>query len=59
MGAVTQAKPMGSNTNRIILTNTFSRDTVTKSQRNIDNIRDKQPIVIHVYTNQVNVRMNM
>ena len=40
MGAVTQAKPMGSNTNRIIVTVTFSGDTVTKSQRNIDNIVD-------------------
>ena len=40
IGAITQAKPMGSNTNRIIITNTFSRDTVTKSQRNIDNIVD-------------------
>ena len=29
LGAVTQAKPMGSNTNRIIVTNTFSRETVT------------------------------
>ena len=33
IGAVKQAKPMGSNINRIIVTNTFSRDTVTKSQR--------------------------
>ena len=38
---ITQKKPMGSNTNRIIVTNTFSRDTVTKSQRNIDNIIDQ------------------
>ena len=30
MGAVTQVKSMGYNTNRIIVTNTFSRDTVTK-----------------------------
>ena len=29
MGAVTQAKPMDYNTNRIIVTNTFIRDTVT------------------------------
>ena len=40
MGAVKQAKPIGSNTNRIIVTNIFSRDAVTKSQRNIDNIID-------------------
>ena len=30
MGAATQAEPMGYNTNHVIVTNTFSRDTVTK-----------------------------
>ena len=33
MGAVTQAKPIGYNTNRIIVINTCSRDTVTKLPR--------------------------
>ena len=52
-GSTTQAKPMGSNTNRISVTNILSRDTVTKSQRNIDNIVDSQStvILVHVHTN--------
>ena len=32
MGAVTQAKPIGFNNNRKIVTNTFSRDTVSNLQ---------------------------
>ena len=59
IGAVTQAKPMGSNTNRILVTNTFNRDTVTKSQRNIVNIVDEQPTAIHVHSQCVNERVRI